>query len=338
MFLESNCSCWDAACQFLRSQSTVQIILSIHWSEQEVLLSLSHVSDNSSRVLLRFILSSKIISIVNFSSTTDFSVYRQYKIIIRELSKLMKTAAKHDLADRLDDERRPVSLNFTAKISLSDLTKSARMRTQILAESQNNFQLRSNTAMNENIAIEKAVTIEKETFESASSFRSIYVVNLTSYMKIESITLNRTEVATSTEWFLTNNSSISILTMIFYFIRTDDVNKQDIISMRDIFDSSTNCLSWAKLLEILKTDHDLRMTFKKSQEVLMINNQIRVSNERQFLACLQYLHNSNISNSKTLVYDVSELVFSKNELTLHQLWHFSKKLQVSQKRHWLLFE
>ncbi len=111
----------------------------------------------------------------------------------------MKTAAKHDLADRLDDERRPVSLNFTAKISLSDLTKSARMRTQILAELQNNFQLRSNTAMNENIAIEKAVTIEKETFESALSFRSIDVVNLTSYMKIESITLNRTEVATSTE-------------------------------------------------------------------------------------------------------------------------------------------
>ena len=192
--------------------------------------------------------------------------------------------------------------------------------------------------MNENIAIEKAVMIEKETFEPASSFRSIDVVNLTSYMKIESITLNRTEVATSTEWFLTNNSLISILTMIFHFIQTDDVNKQDIISMRDIFDSSTNCLSWVKLLEILKTDHDLRMTFKKSQEVLMINNQIHVSNEWQFLACLQYLHNLNISNSKTFVYDVSELVFSKNELILHQLWHFSKKLRVNQKRHWLLFE
>ncbi len=107
--------------------------------------------------------------------------------------------------------------------------------------------------------------------------------------------------------------------MIFHFIRTDDVNKQDIISMRDIFDPSTNCPSWAKLLEILKTDHDFGVAFKESQEVLMINNQIRVGNERQFLACLQYLHNSNISNSKTLVYDVSELAFSKNELTLHQL-------------------
>lgn len=203
---------------------------------------------------------------------------------------------------------------------------------------QNNFQLRSNTAMNENIAIKRAVTIKKETFESASFFCSINVVNLTSYMKIESITLNRTEVATLTEWFLKNNSSISILTMIFHFIQTDDVNKQDIISMKNIFNSSTNCLSWVKLLEILKTDHDFKMTFKKSQEVLMINNQICISNEQQFLVCLQYLHNLNISNLKTFIYDVSELVFSKNKLTLHQLWHFSKKLQVSQKQYWLLFE
>jgi len=70
---------------------------------------------------------------------------------------------------------------------------------------------------------------------------------------------------------------------------------------------------------LTKTDHDFEMTFKKSQEVLMINNQIHISNERQFLACLQYLHNLNISNSKTFIYDVSELIFSKNELTLHQL-------------------
>ncbi len=173
--------------------------------------------------------------------------------------------------------------------------------------------------------------IEKETFESASSFRLIDVINLTSYIKIELIMLNRTEVVTLTEWFLKNNSSILILTIIFHFIRIDDVNKQDIISMRDIFNSSTNCLSWVKLLKILKTDYDFEMTFKKSQEVLMINNQIHVSNEWQFLVDLQYLHNSNISNSKTFIYDVSELVFSKNELTLHQLWHFSKKLQVSQK-------
>ncbi len=271
-------------------------------------------------------------------SMTDLSIYRQYKIIIRKLSKLMKTAAKHNLTDCLNDKRKSVSSNFTARVSLSDLMKSVRMRTQILAESQNNFQLRLNTAMNKNIAIKKAIMIEKETFKSASFFRSINVVNLTLYMKIESITLNRTEVATSTEWFLINNSSISILTMIFHFIWTDDVNKQDIISMRNIFDSSTNCSSWVKLLEILKTDHDLRMIFKKSQEVLMINNQICINNERQFFVCLQYLHNSNILNSKIFIYDVSELVFSKNELILHQLWHFSKKLQVSQKRHWLLFE
>ncbi len=251
--------------------------------------------------------------------TADLSVYRQYKAIIRELSKLMEAAAKHDLAGRLGGGRRPVPPDSTAGVSLSGLTEPAGMGTQILAESQDNFQLRPNTAMDGDIAIEGAVTVEGETFEPASSFRPIDVVSLTPYMETEPITLNRTGVATPTEWSLTNNSSTSVLTMVFHFIRTDDVNKQGIISMRDIFDPSTNCPSWAKLLEILKTDHDLGVAFKESQEVLMINNQIRVGNERQFLACLQYLHNSNIPNSKALVYDVSELAFSKDGLTLHQL-------------------
>ncbi len=111
----------------------------------------------------------------------------------------MKAAAKHDLAGRLGDGRRPVPSNFTARVSLSGLTEPAGMETQILAESQDNFQLRPNTAMNGDIAIEGAVTVEGETFEPASSFRPIDVVSLTPYMETESITLNRTEVATPTE-------------------------------------------------------------------------------------------------------------------------------------------
>jgi len=51
----------------------------------------------------------------------------------------MKTATKYDLANRLDNERKFVSSNFTTKISLFSLTKFARIRTQILAKSQNNF-------------------------------------------------------------------------------------------------------------------------------------------------------------------------------------------------------
>lgn len=110
----------------------------------------------------------------------------------------MKAAAKHDLAGRLDGGRRPVPPDSTAGVSLSDLTEPAGMRNQILAESQDNFQLRPNTAMDGDIAIEGAVTVEGETFEPASSFRPIDVVSLTPYMETEPITLNRTGVATPT--------------------------------------------------------------------------------------------------------------------------------------------
>jgi hypothetical protein len=89
----------------------------------------------------------------------------------------MEAAAKHDLAGRLGGGRRPVSPDSTTGVSLSSLTKPARMGTQILAESQDNFQLKPNIAMDENIAIERVVTIERETFELASSFRPIELVS-----------------------------------------------------------------------------------------------------------------------------------------------------------------
>ena len=50
--------------------------------------------------------------------------------------------------------------------------------------------------MNEDIAIKRTITIKRETFEFTSFFRSINVISLTLYMKIESITLNKTRVTT----------------------------------------------------------------------------------------------------------------------------------------------
>ena len=116
---------------------SVQNILSVHRNEQEVfeqevLLPLSHVPDNSSchqKLYLPWIP----------PSTADLSVYRQYKTILRELSKLTEAAAKHDLAGRLDGGRRSIPPDSTVGVSLSGLTEPAGMGTQILIESQANF-------------------------------------------------------------------------------------------------------------------------------------------------------------------------------------------------------
>jgi len=59
-----------------------------------------------------------------------------------------------------------------------------------------------------------------------------------------------------------------------------------------------------KLLEILKDDNEFGVSFEEGQQFLIVNDRIRVTNERQFLACLQYLLNSNVLNSEALMYNI----------------------------------
>lgn len=82
----------------------------------------------------------------------------------------------------------------------------------------------------------------------------------------------------------------------------NDASRQDIICVGDIVDPSTNLPSWANLVEILKAEDDLGLAFKEDCECFLVNNGIRVGNELQFRACLQYLRNSHILNSEVLLY------------------------------------
>lgn len=232
---------------------------------------------------------------------TDSRIYKRYKAITTELCKLMEAAAKQDLEGRLGGRRRSIPADSTAGVSLSGLIESVGMGTRIVES-----QVRQDTAMEGCIAIGGKMT-EGKTTKSESSFCPVDVVSLTpSNMEIEPATSDEKEVAESIEQVL-NSGTTSVLAMVFRFIRADNANRQDIISMRDIFDPLTNCPSWAKLLEILKVDDDFGVAFEESQEVLIVNNLIRVGNERQFRACLQYLYNSNVLNSEVFVYNFSEI-------------------------------
>lgn len=230
---------------------------------------------------------------------THSSIYRRYKAITNELSKLMEAAAKHDMENRLGGERRPVPPDSTAGVSLSGLTDVLGMGSQVLLQSQADFYISSDTVMEGNSAIGSNIRGEEETFESPSSLYPIDVVELTPPdMDMEPVILDTGDVA------INKNNSTSVLAIVFHFIQADDLDKQDIVSMRDVFDPSTNRPSWVKLLEILKADDDFGITFQEGQQVLVVNDQIRVSNERQFLACLQYLLNSNVLNSEALVRNI----------------------------------
>lgn len=68
-------------------------------------------------------------------------------------------------------------------------------------------------------------------------FRKAYSLNLAVHAGMQ---LDRKEAAMATGQLIENSNSISVLAMVFHFMRVDDVNKQNIVSIRDIFDPSTN--------------------------------------------------------------------------------------------------
>ena len=51
--------------------------------------------------------------------------------------------------------------------------------------------------------------------------------------------------------------------------------------------------SCEKLVNILKAGGKFGLAFKDGSEYIVVNGQINVHEERQFLACLQYLRNAN---------------------------------------------
>jgi hypothetical protein len=227
----------------------------------------------------------------------DPSVYKRYKAMTTELSKVMEATAKHDLENRLGNQYRSVPADSTAGVSLSGLTQLGQGTTG----TQLPIGLHHDSAAKQNatLAKEGGSTIEGETAAS----QSIEVIDLTPpNEEIEpSSTFDRavTTVPIGEVWG--NSESTPVSAMVFHFMRDGDANRQDIVSMGEILDISTKYPSWTKLVEILKADDNSGLAFREGHEFLMVNNQIRVGNERQFLACLQYLRNLKVLNSQALV-------------------------------------
>lgn len=108
---------------------------------------------------------------------------------------------------------------------------------------QTDFFIKSNIIIEKNVAIERSITNKKENlFELL--FYSIDIVNLTLLnIIIEQITINREEAAIVTKQIIKNNNLISILAIIFYFMRTNNINKQNIVNIKNIYNSSIDFLS-----------------------------------------------------------------------------------------------
>ncbi|KIW16613.1 hypothetical protein PV08_03801 [Exophiala spinifera] len=205
--------------------------------------------------------------------TTSPAIYRQYKTIIRDLSTAMESVAKQDLQNRLGLRRR-VPADSTAGVSISGLTDHNRT-------SQHESLLERVTPSPESVVGEC----------TPSSLQPIPVVDTSS---------SREESFCSTYTNSPAGHSFAAAEMVFHVMRPNEPQKQDIIGMRDVIDAHTDEPSWPRLVDLLMDDSGVG--FGRG-DYLMVNNQIRVGSERQFLACLQYLRNEMILNCAVYVYN-----------------------------------
>ncbi|KAI3554338.1 hypothetical protein CABS03_07005 [Colletotrichum abscissum] len=87
---------------------------------------------------------------------------------------------------------------------------------------------------------------------------------------------------------------------VFNIRRTGDPQRRELVVLKDILDTSQKP-SWRKLIEILSNDEHFGVGFVEREEFLMVNDNLWVRDERQFLACLQFLRNSGCRNVGVVV-------------------------------------
>ena len=91
--------------------------------------------------------------------------------------------------------------------------------------------------------------------------------------------------------------------MVLHFkIQSDDL-KQDTIMLGSILDPDTQIPSWSMLLDLLDSDDSIGFA-SRDLNFLLVSNNFRFRNQRQFLACLQWLLNQEVWNSEVLICDI----------------------------------
>lgn len=204
------------------------------------------------------------------------TIYRQYKTIVTDLSKAMESVAKHELETRLG-LRRPVPPDSTTGISISGLM---------------DLSSASRTAGASRIT--DTVTKLGKSTVSESSTAPLY---------LPIPVLDNSNPDEELFWDPHNTvpfvDSFLVTDMVFHVMRSSETQRQDIIAIGDIMDRHSGEPSWVRLVDLLMDDSGVGF---EDGDFLMVHDQIRVSNERQLRACLQYLRNGRVLNSEVFVY------------------------------------
>lgn len=217
---------------------------------------------------------------------TDHRIFRRYKAMTINLSKDMEEIAKQDLNSRLG-VRRSIPPDSTAGVSLSGLIgmdSSGR-------ENAGHTQAYRATGVP---AIEQPDTIVPHHLTTALNPAS-------QHEEVPQVS-GSTKDSPVQSW-------TSITPIVFHIARIDNANKQDIVAITDIVDPVNGNPSWKRLVEILATGGEFGVDYTEGEDFLMVGVEepIRVATERQFMACVTFLRNSMVTNTKVSVHKYAEM-------------------------------
>ncbi|KMU92132.1 hypothetical protein CIHG_09942 [Coccidioides immitis H538.4] len=229
--------------------------------------------------------------------TSSPQVYATYKTLVLKLTQVMEATIRQELIHRLGGPRRQVPPDSTCGVSLSGLTErstipvvsGALLSSQTCLEPMPpQFNKRAENVHGSLEILEPMCVLPR----SASSLPAATLSGPDSNMAL----------SRDGEWATKNEIQSPFNDIVAHFKRADDVSKQDIIQISDVIDPETHTPSWAKLVKILETesDNDIGLRFKKDTDLMTLNGQIPMGNQRQLMACLQYVQNSGKLNLEIL--------------------------------------
>ncbi|PVH70607.1 hypothetical protein DL98DRAFT_504443, partial [Cadophora sp. DSE1049] len=225
----------------------------------------------------------------------DLGVYKLYRDIAAYMARKMEGIARQELTGRLGSKRTPIPADSTAGISFSGLTELGTLHTIDHVE---HVEVEAALESIDSIGEPHLVSQTRPTHSHiSSSVRSVTVMPQTSRSKPAS--MNDSGPSNSRQF---PKPECTVSSMVFHFRHLCDENRQDIITIGSVLDPDTHSPSWSRLIELLNSDDDLGFGFRES-DIMLVNNHVRVRNERQFTACLQYLQNMSILNSEILICD-----------------------------------
>ncbi|KAJ2898050.1 hypothetical protein MKZ38_004218 [Zalerion maritima] len=239
--------------------------------------------------------------------TPKHAIYRQYRGIVSNMTNVMCDEAKVQLESRLSPGGGRIPLDSTAGISLSGLTDLVSLKGDILPASSG---AGTGSTIHEEMELSSSHPTTASSYSPLPSNADgdhgddlpVQDPEATYYSDESSKSNNVFETPPSSPPPRASTPTSS--EVVLHIVRDGDSNKQDLVALTDIVDLASGTSLWGNLVAMLRGEPGdaFAVGFEEGKDYLVVNEKVRVRNERQFRTCLQHLKNSAMKNADVVVY------------------------------------